>query len=136
LNHTRIEVEDIEKGLRAFSTDLLEDISYEIKDIEPEAGDVLFAFIDSSSVIGEKEIRNKLEEFKVREDHIDKLFDLLLWYGFLGLQFADGEAKFIYDLNYHMELLKGIMNKRKGQLSYAINPAFWSALMISQQDGS
>ena len=133
LNHSRIEAEDIEKGLRAFSTDLLTDIGYEIKDVAPEADDVLLAFIESTSRIGESGIRSKLEEFGIESMHVDKIFALLLWHGFLGLELPGSDTKYIYDFNYHMRLLKGFQKKHKGRLLYTINPAFWPALMINDR---
>jgi len=41
LRHQRIEAEDIEKGLNAYSTDLVFEVGLEIRDILPEAEDLL-----------------------------------------------------------------------------------------------
>ena len=41
------------------------------------------------------------------------------------------ETKYIYDFNYSMQLLAGII-KKKGDIEYLINPAFWPALMIEK----
>ena len=46
LSHQKIESEDLVKGLQAFSSDLVVDIGYEIRDVMPEAENVLYAFID------------------------------------------------------------------------------------------
>lgn len=46
LGHSRIEVDDIKKGLDAFSSDLVIEIGYEIRDVLPEAENVLYSFID------------------------------------------------------------------------------------------
>jgi len=56
---------------------------------------------------------------------------LLLWYGFIGL-FIDGDAKYIYNFNYSMKLVSGMI-KKKGDIDYLINPAFWPALQIENQ---
>jgi hypothetical protein len=129
LNHENIETKDLEKGLTAYSTDLLSDIGYEISDIEKDVDDVLYAFISSKSRLTTVEVNKTLIEFGVDESHCRKIIDLLLWYGFLGL-IIDDESKYIYDFHYNMQLVSGILKKKSGSL-LSINPAFWPALMIS-----
>lgn len=131
LNHDRVQEEDIDKGLTAYSTDLLTDIGYEINDVENNVDDVLYAFIGSKSVVKRSEIFSVLAEFGVGDEYFEKIFELLLWYGFVGL-IINGEVKYIYDFNYSMRLVVGII-KKKGDLEYLINPAFWPALMIEQE---
>jgi energy-coupling factor transporter ATP-binding protein EcfA2 len=128
LNHERVLEEDIEKGLIAYSTDLLTDIGYEINDVENNVDDVLYAFIGSKSILKKNDVFLILEKFGVDMRFFDKIFDLLLWYGFLGLLIND-EPKYIYDCNYSMKLMSGMI-KNKGDIEYQINPAFWPALMI------
>lgn len=130
LNHDRVLEEDIEKGLSAYSTDLLTDIGYEINDVESNINDILYAFIGSNAVVKKNEILSVLCEFGVSEQYFEKIFELLLWYGFIGLLIND-EAKYIYNFNYSMQLMAGII-KKKGNIDYLINPAFWPALMIGK----
>lgn len=129
LNHEQILEEDIKKGLTAYSTDLLADIGYEINDVENNIDDVLYAFIGSSSKINKIGIDSVLSEFGVEERYFEKILELLLWYGFLGV-IIDGEAKYIYDFNYSMKLLSGII-KKSPDIILCVNPAFWPALMIT-----
>ena len=128
LNHDRILEEDIEKGLTAYSTDLLTDIGYEIHDVENNVDDILYAFIGSNSIVKRDDIFSVLDEFGVGDQFFEKIFELLLWYGFIGLR-INGETKYIYDFNYSMKLMAGII-KKKGDIEYMINPAFWPTLMI------
>lgn len=128
LNHDRILEEDIEKGLAAYSIDLLADIGYEITDVESNVDDVLYAFIGSKAKVKKSEIDTALLEFGIDNQVLDKIFELLLWYGFIGLVVQD-EVKYIYDLNYSMKLVYG-MKKKIRDIVYFINPAFWPALMI------
>ena len=128
LNHDRVLEEDIEKGLTAYSTDLLTDIGYEIHDVENNVDDILYAFIGSKSVVKKGEVFKVLVDFGVDEQFLEKIFELLFWYGFIGLIIND-EPKYIYDFHYSMKLMAGII-KKKGDIEYLINPAFWPALMI------
>ena len=128
LNHDRILEEDIKKGLTAYSTDLLTDIGYEIHDVDNRVDDILYEFIGSKSIIKKDEILNVLSEFGVDSSFHEKIFELLLWYGFIGL-FIEEEAKYIYDFNYSMKLVAGMI-KKNGDINYIINMAFWPALQI------
>jgi len=130
LNHAKIQEEDIEKGLQAYSTDLLSDICYELKDIDPSLNDVLYAFIESPPFLTNSDIISLLKEYKISNDNLDKIIHLLLWYGFLGILMDQNEVKYIYDLNYNMQLFEGIIKKKRESAKFAINPAFYSALMI------
>lgn len=128
LNHDKILEEDIEKGLTAYSTDLLTDIGYEIHDVDNRVDDILYAFIGSKAIIKKSGIYQVLSEFEVDSSFHEKIFELLLWYGFIGLV-VDDDAKYIYNFNYSMKLVAGMI-KKKGDIDYLINPAFWPALQI------
>ena len=128
LNHDTVLEEDITKGLTAYSTDLLADIGYEINDVENSEEDILYAFIGSPPKVKRSDVHFILSDFGVSDQSFDNLFELLLWYGFLGLM-IDNEAKYVYDFHYSMKLVNGII-KKNGDIEYLINPAFWPALMI------
>ena len=131
LNHDRILEEDIKKGLIAYSTDLIADVGYEIQDIENnKVDDILYAFIGSKALMDRSEIVKTISEYGVNSDFHEKVFDLLLWYGFIGLMIGD-EPKYVYHFNYSMKLMTGMINKQ-ANVTYIINPAFWPALMIEE----
>jgi len=128
LNHEKIQKEDIEKGLTAYSTDLLADIGYEINDIESGVEDILYAFIECDATMDRARLDSILSEFGVDNQKLDNIFELLIWYGFIGAVISN-EVKYIYDFNYSMKLISGYV-KNKPETNYSVNPAFWPALMI------
>lgn len=128
LSHEKIQEEDIEKGLMAYSTDLLVDIGYELSDVEHNVEDILYAFIGSDSILSKANVLNALADFGLPAEMRERVFELLLWYGFLGVKMGS-DIKYIYNFNYSMKLLLGLLKKSQ-QTSYVINPAFWSALMV------
>ncbi|MDY1592116.1 MAG: hypothetical protein RBS85_08195 [Methanofastidiosum sp.] len=130
LNHSVIEQDDIEKGLEAYSSDLLADIHYEIDDIAPGSGESLYAFIGCQQILHHTDVGNLLYDFGIEKDLAKKIIKILLWYGFLGLQVEANETKYIYNFNYNMRLMNGFAKKKKDNLFYQINPAFWPALLI------
>lgn len=130
LNHTHIDESDIEKGIMAYSSDLVRDIGYELVDVSGVDEDTLYAFIGCNPVATRLEIEQLLKDYKIEPETINKVFDLLLWYGFLGIVLEGGAKKYIYDFNYKMPLMNGIIKKHGPQLRYSINEAFWPALLI------
>jgi hypothetical protein len=132
LNHTVIEEDDIKKGLEAYSSDLLADINFEIDDISPGSGDSLYAFIGSKYVLNIDDINKLLLDFGIKQEIAEQIIDILLWYGFLGLQINEQEIKYIYNFNYNMKLMKGVIKKIDQKLFYQINPAFWPSLLINE----
>ncbi|HCH3750669.1 P-loop ATPase, Sll1717 family [Vibrio parahaemolyticus] len=128
LNHSKIEEADIEKGLEAYSADLLTDIGYEINDVQDGVDDILYAFIQSPSVMKKQEILDTLTQFGLESEQSESIFDLLIWYGFLGLKVGE-EFKYIFNLNYSINLMMGLI-KKNGNADFVINPAFWPALLI------
>ena len=137
LNHQIIQADDIEKGLSAYSTDLLSDIGYEIQDVDPHAEGILYEFIGSQSNLSHDAIitilNNALKDKEnTSEESSNRIFDLLLWYGLLGIKIDSNEIRYIYNFNYNMQLFRGFIKKQGGNLSFVINPAFWSALVINE----
>lgn len=130
LRHTKIEVADIEKGLAAYSGDLVTEIGLEIGDVLPEAADVLYAFIDVPSVLPAQEVDAALLGAGFRQDTLQKIKLMLLWYAVLGVKRRGHDGvTYVYDVNYDLARLEALANK-ESPLVYTINPAFWTALDI------
>lgn len=132
LNHEIIEASDIEKGINAYSADLLRDIGYELRDISSETDGALYAFIACESELSEIEVMNKLKQSGIEHDGAARVLDLLLWYGFLGIRINSDEPKFIYDFSYNKALMDGVKRNSTQTVSLVINQAFWPGLMINK----
>jgi hypothetical protein len=130
LNHKIVEESDIEKGISAFSTDLVTDIGFEIQDIDPDTQEILYLFIGSQKILSGGDLNSILEGHAEDTARIPKLIELLLWYGFLGLVAKDEKQVYIYDVHYNLQLLLGMIRQQNNQTMYYINPAFWSGLLI------
>lgn len=127
--HTRIEEEDFEKGLKAYSQDLIIELDRELADVSHGARDLLYHFIDVSNVLGASEVRSILESAGVESGDMSAVLDYLLYYGVLGIRAGQIE-NYIFDTHYDLRPLK-IRAERAGEAArYVINPAFWPALGI------
>ncbi|MEY9323480.1 P-loop ATPase, Sll1717 family [Sinorhizobium fredii] len=128
--HERIEEADIEKGMKAYSEDLLQELDRELSDVHPEANDLLYYFLDARSTLSPTELEVILTAAGISADQQGEVIDFLLYYGVLGIRSGGGDY-FIYAVNYDLKILK-IRAGRDKSAQYVINPAFWPALSIVQ----
>jgi hypothetical protein len=129
--HRKVTIEDIEHAEEQYSTQLVNDICYEIQDVFPSAKDVLYEFIECPSELDDSTLRSRIAKVTTDSDMQDRILDFLLWYGVIGFRREDGEATFIYSVRYDMKRLKALLKKRAiDTLTYVINPAFWKGLEI------
>lgn len=126
--HETVDSDDVEEGLRQMSLYLVSDFGYEMRDVAGTPEDVFYLFIGKAGPLSDAEVREILstDEFKVG---VDETIELLLWYGFLGVMGAGGEAIFIYDRAYDFRRLEAERKSGRGEVLYAINPAFLRGLL-------
>lgn len=131
LGHKRIEVDDIKQGEETYSTQMVNDISYEMQDVFPAAANALYEFIECPAEMNEDQLKQVLNRISTDANTQEKIFELLLWYGVLGFQRARGEFTFIYSVRYDMRRLRALLQSRGNDgVTYIINPAFWSGLEV------
>ncbi len=129
LRHTRIELADIEQGEEAYSSALLENVNFEVRDVYPAAGDILYEFIGARELLVGTELRALIES--KAGDRWHGLLDLLLWYGFVGVVRDDGDTSYMYSVKYDMKRLRALAFKNElKDTMFRINPAFWRALEV------
>jgi hypothetical protein len=133
LGHDKIQADDIRRGLDAFSTDLIYDIDLEIRDVLPFAEDVLYTFFGQSALLSEQDVNVLLSQrFNIAQRQ--KLVNILLWYGVIGVIRQDSSEAFIYSVNYDMKRLTALLHLvPPEQRAFCINPAFWLGLEINTQ---
>jgi hypothetical protein len=132
LGHQKIEPEDIDKGVKAHSDDLVRDIGQEIRDVAAHLENILYTFIDVEPWLKTNELSSVLRAGGIDEHAVIEATDMLLWYGVLGiLRSADDVPNYIYDFRYNVNVMKALIRK-DGDFLYAINPAFWKGLAIKE----
>lgn len=129
LGHDRIQQNDIEKGMAAFSDDLLSEINLEIRDVFPTSGDLLYAFLGCASKFNRAQLTERLLAQGISNESLEKLTEMLFWFGFLGFVWTNGEPRFIYSFHYNMKVMRGSHDQlAQNGITYVINPAFAPAL--------
>jgi len=125
--HEEIFEEDVEEGLRQMSLYLVSDFAYEMRDVAGTPEDIFYHFIGISDLITVEEIAETVQESKIHLS-IEDTVNLLLWYGFIGIQSDDGEPVFIYDRAYDFRRLEAERSKLGNDILYRVNPAFLRGL--------
>jgi len=128
--HQHVTENDILLAERAFSEDMLSGIRFEIRDIYPKLDDLLYSFVGFQKILTVDDISLVVSQSSAPLSPVDKLIDVLLWFGFIGV-WLNGEAKFSPDLGYDMQKLKGyIQGIDPSERRYCIHPAFHLALEL------
>ena len=129
--HERIEEADVKDGLRVVSLDLVNEIGLEMRDVFPVVEDALYMLIGTRKILNEDEVKRIFDEHQVGTAVWDRLIELFLWYGVLGVDILGKEPMYIYGVNYDLKILKGVARGvGSGQRAYVVNPAFHAALDV------
>ncbi|MCY4594173.1 MAG: hypothetical protein OXC19_05170 [Bryobacterales bacterium] len=132
LRHDRIEEADILKGMSTFSTDLVTEIGLEIRDVLPEAENLLYEFLGVDVRVPSAELDMMMSKVSSSPEQRKAFVDIFLWYGVLGLVRLDGSVTYIYSVNYDSARLKGIASQLQATgLVYEVNPAFIPGLEVN-----
>ena len=124
----KIEEEDIAKGLRSYSNDLLIEADQELANVEPQSEGILYHFVGEGWKFSREELSILFEEHSLSHDKHDDVIGFLLYFGFLGIVLSGKEPIYIFDVGYDMKRLTVPMEKHENHLEYALNAAFWPAL--------
>lgn len=134
LSHTRLEETDLEKGVKAYSQDLLVELDHELTDVFPAARDLLYYFIDSPPKLSRAELEERIQQAGIDRSEVEKVVDFLLYYGIFGIQASDGQVHYIFQVNYDLKVLQVRASRANEASVYVMNPAFRPALGISDVD--
>lgn len=137
LQHTRIEEEDVRRASAMYSADIGNEIGLEIRDVFPQAEDILYCFIGSPPILTVQQVKGCLAESRICDADHENLMEILMWFGFLGVR-QKGATEFsetyIYDVYYDMKKLRRLArNLAQEQMELSIHPAFWPFLGIDER---
>jgi hypothetical protein len=127
--HQKIDEEDIEKGLRAYSNDLLVELDHELTDVFPLARDLLYHFLDADAVMSDAQLRALIKSAGVEEPNVRRIIEFLIYYGVLGLRTEEGDL-YIHQVSYNPKMIEARAQRAGTKALYVIDPAFWPALNI------
>ena len=121
--HKIVTETDVLDGLKSFSYDITQEISREIRDVLPSVKDALFMFIGKDNILHSTSLYEIYASENIPTNDWEKLTDLLLWYGVLGVH--DGRSiKYIYNTNYDLSILKRFQKNAGDDSYYYLYPTF------------
>ena len=126
-NHSKIDETDIEKGMKAYSQDLLVELDHELSDVFPQVPNILYALLDRPSTATKAELHGLFRSGGLDDESAERVFGFLLYYGVIGLQTDDG-VQYIFDVNYDSKILTTRAQRQGAIAKFVVNPAFWDAL--------
>ena len=134
LGHERVELEDIARGVRTYSRDLITEVDRELTDVFPRAKKLIYDFSEENSSFSNEELLTLVQIFGLDEAESEQVISFLLYYGIIGVQRAsEDEPLYIYDVNYNIELLRVRIRKWEDSTRYIVNPALWPALYVCEE---
>lgn len=123
--HSKVVESDVLQAEKTYSDDQLQDVAFELQDVSPNYPDILFRFAKCETLVTEESVKARLIGAGVEKDQIDRVLELLLWFGFLGLQDHEGEDRYSYQFQHGVErMLRGVPRP----LRFVVHPAFRLAL--------
>lgn len=131
-NSDKIEARNFIKGLVAYSQDILIELDRELRDVYPDAGDLLYYFMEKPSALDWHELNDILIESGLKEDVHQEIISFLLYHGIIGIN-VDGVDKYIFDYGYDMKKMTIRISRSNGGMRYCFNPAFIPALDVKDE---
>jgi hypothetical protein len=133
LQHPQITVDDIRKAAHQYSADIGNEIGLEIRDVFPEAADVLYSFISVPPRMTLGDLLAKFDSLEIPRDRHLALVETLLWFSFLGVVSNTNQDGVVYSYSvyYDMKKLRKLAKDFKSStVEFAIHRAFWSFLDV------
>lgn len=113
LNRSSIIEDDYTFALQELGWQVLEDLDREIADLLPDAKDFLFELLSHQDGLNPEKLRY-IAAGSVRDsDQVQKLIDVMVWNGSLGVKLADGE-KYIFNTGYKRQYLATLIKSDPG----------------------
>jgi hypothetical protein len=122
--HERVLEEDILHAEKSYSDDALVDLSLELKDVRPDFVNAPYAFIGSQTPLNPSDIGVALIKAGTSSQDVEKVRDLLLWFGFLGIYVYPDEERYSYQFEHNLQKMSSGLE----HFTYCIHPAFRESL--------
>jgi hypothetical protein len=126
--HHIVQEDDCVAAVRTHSLYLINDFGYEIRDVSGLSSDLLYSLVGVTKLVTRLEVIERFRKVGIKEKDLNKAFELMLWYGVLGVATGEGGAHFIYDYDYDLRRLDAEIKTYSEEPLYVVNSAFHVAL--------
>lgn len=102
---SKIEPEDAQQAAKTYSTDMLRDLNFEVRDVFPEADKIIYSYAQESSRLDQRKVE-RIAKKQLKDDEQSKKFvEMMLWFGFFGIVGQNNQESYIFDHGYDLDLL-------------------------------
>ncbi|MDY6990631.1 MAG: hypothetical protein SWQ30_21515 [Thermodesulfobacteriota bacterium] len=129
-NHQKVLEDDMLHAEIAYSEDSLQDIMFELKDINPSYPDIIYDFLESKTNLPYDEVASLVKHDGMNDDEVRDMIWLLVWFGFLGVLAGTDKERYSYQVQYNLKK----MNLNENSM-LTIHPAFRRALECQDLGG-
>lgn len=126
--HTIVEEDDCIDAVHSYSNNLIDDFGYEIRDVSGINEEFLYAFIGTDRSGTSSYYVDKLLQSGLTTDDAETAFQLMLWYGLLGVVDRNNRIKFIHDYDYNYKRLNAEMKVDPKNQVYVLNDGLFVGL--------
>lgn len=130
LGKSKIDEADFDKGLRAYSLDLITEADQELTDILGRGTNLIYHFVGEGNEFSKEGLENLITWADVPVDKVEAVINFMLYYGFLGIRITEATVKYIFDVNYDMKLMNVLVVKARENLTFVLSPAFHAGLNL------
>lgn len=128
--HAKVTQADIFTAETQFSSDMLDELRFEIRDIYPDIPDFVLSFLNVTAPMPESEVYQRLKEAGVPDNQLVEVKNILLWFSFLGIHTGEDDS-YSYQVLYDASKLAAKSKSKDGSDTYySIHPAFSKALTV------
>jgi len=121
--HHVVSEQDCVDAVRQHSLALVDDFGFEMRDVSGVSAELLYGLIGLKQVETKSTICNSLRAGGYIDSDDDKVIDLMLWYGLIGVPGQENGDRYIYDYIYNMKRLKAAVAQGGDDPEFVINPA-------------
>ena len=90
---TKITGDDAKRAVSSYSTDMLRDLNYEIRDVAPDADRIIYSYANESVRLDKRNIERIANRQLKDSGASERFVRMMLWFGFFGLIGSNGDRK-------------------------------------------
>jgi hypothetical protein len=110
LGRMKILEEDYQWALEEIGWTVIEDLDFELSDVVPNTRQLVFDLAQLNGACGLPELRDAISNRVGATKVVERVMEVLLWSGSVGIKHSSSAATFIYDCGYKLAHLKSLIH--------------------------